>query len=1435
MTNHKDISFFKLGLGLLVFLTFSAFSYAQNLTGPTTVDINTTETYIYNDGFAKPTHNWDITGGTLMSSSSSGTAYSAIIQWTTIGTGGINFKGKYGIILETLPITVQQGQGSNPPTVVTELNYVHNVTPRIATTSISSLGNTNKIEAISYFDGLGRTAQQVAIRAGGNSEDIITHIAYDEFGRNVKNYLPYSSTTGIGTYRVDALSATNTFYDASAYNDDFPGMTTADINPYSEKEFDNSPLNRVMKQAAPGKDWKLGNGHEIELDYLTNITNEVRFYSVSLTKTISYNVITYNPSLSMSGYYAVNELYKTITKDENHDGTSTKAHTTEEFKDKQGRVILKRTYGDSMVDGVMQTNIAHDTYYVYDDYGNLTFVLPPKAEPQTAKPDTTELSELCYQYKYDDLNRLVEKKIPGKGWEYIVYNRLDQPIMSQDQNLKAQNKWLFTKYDVFGRVVYTGFRTSSNPRITFQNMANGQSTFYETKTSTPTTIDGTLVYYNNVSFPATYITELHTINYYDNYSFDKVGGNSETAYGITPSASVKGLATGSKVKVLNTGKWITTVSYYDDKSRPIYMYSYNDYLGSTDRIKSQLTFDGRAEETTTIHEKTGNDKIVIIDRYKYDHANRLEYHTQKVNDAALDEVITYNVYDKLGQLVSKGVGGKENAKDRLQDVDFKYNIRGWLKTINDPKDLNKDLFAFKINYNTNDHGGQDLYNGNISETEWNTQNDNTLRWYRYDYDALNRITSGSASSNNYSLSTVAYDKNGNITTLKRNGHINANATAFDIMDDLTYYYANKSNKLMKVTDSATLDQFGFVDDAVNQANDISDDYSYDSNGNMVKDTNKAIQSPSLGNGITYNHLNLPVSVSINGNGNYGIINYIYDATGVKQKKIVSTGTNTEYAGNFIYENGELKFFSQPEGYVEPRGKYFGYTYQYKDHLGNIRLSYSDADNNGAVDSSEIIEEKNYYPFGLEHKGYNSNVSANVNSVASKFKYNGVEKEEALGLNLYEMPFRQYDPAIARWTSIDPVTHYSQSTYNGYDNNPVYWADPSGADVEQIEGGTRYTGADAQNMFAQLQAQYSNSNENNSSSDNTDPKNPFAKMQKEVSQTIAKAEKNGYLNTSIGNSQEIRGAKTYNFSNEAISKFAGFSRTMTIGGIIWGTIDLGYKNSTYITHGKEVKSIYTKAGKVRSARARGFAIRNGLINVGTKAFAGIGLLTDATGLYNYYNSTDPDAFVVEPVEAGLNTTMTGIGVYGGPPGWFVSGVYFIGQIFPTDYTPKGDNYSTPSGGGCFVAGTKITLSSGELKDIEKIKIGEIIKTYNVKTKKVENNEVLKIESPFNGSLIEILFANKTININTADHPYFVKDKGWSSYNPALTKEKYNLVVRQLEENDICYVLDKLNQIKEVKINKISLTDKREKTYNLSDVENNNNFFANGILVHNKLGQ
>jgi len=114
--------------------------------------------------------------------------------------------------------------------------------------------------------------------------------------------------------------------------------------------------------------------------------------------------------------------------------------------------------------------------------------------------------------------------------------------------------------------------------------------------------------------------------------------------------------------------------------------------------------------------------------------------------------------------------------------------------------------------------------------------------------------------------------------------------------------------------------------------------------------------------------------------------------------MVSTGTTTNYAGNYVYENDALQFFNQPEGYVEPinasdYNQGFGYDYQYKDHLGNIRLSYKNISLT-STPSLQLVEENNYYPFGLKHQGYN----ANINGTHYKYMFGGKELSEELGLN-----------------------------------------------------------------------------------------------------------------------------------------------------------------------------------------------------------------------------------------------------------------------------------------------------------------------------------------------------------------------------------------------------------------------------------------------------
>ncbi|WP_440067975.1 DUF6443 domain-containing protein [Tenacibaculum discolor] len=859
------------------------------------------------------------------------------------------------------------------------------------------------------------------------ANDIVTHIEYDEFGRQTKEYLPYAVESANGAIITgDVASATKSFYKVK-HSDDFAGVSLPDVNAYSEKEFDGSPLNRVLKQAAPGEAWKLGNGHEIEFDYSTNTTAEVKNYYV----TTSFANNTYTPTLGLStvnnGYYEARELFKTITKDENHDGSTSKLHTTEEFKNKQGQVILKRTY--VLVSGI---ETAHDTYYVYDDFGNLTYVLPPKSEAQTDKPTTIELNELCYQYVYDYRNRLVEKKIPGKGWEYIIYDKLDRPVLTQDAKLKAQNKWLFTKYDALGRVIYTGIYTHGSVitreamQTYFDSQNNSKEKYYEEKLTSTGTLG---IYYSSDDYPNTNL-EVLTVNYYDSYVFDRAGANTSVSniYGVNSTGNLKSLATGSKVKVLGTNNWITTVTYYDKKARPIYVYSKNDELETTDIIENKLDFSSKVLETKTTHTKGSNAPIVTIDSFEYDHVGRMTKQEQTIGSHT--ETIVANEYDELGQLKTKKVGGT------LQEVGYAYNVRGWLKNINQDVKNDNDLFNFTLVYENPTDPLKALYNGNISQINWNTLSVNNTsnpvsNRYVFSYDAMNRIVSAIDNTGRYNLQNVTYDKNGNIKTLVRKGHLNVGATSFGTMDDLTYTYDN-GNKLLRISDGATIDQFGFKDDVLGSTVDTTDDYTYDANGNMLTDTNKGITS-----NITYNHLNLPVQINVGGQ----LIKYTYDASGAKLKK-VSNGVTTEYAGNYRYVGGALKDFKHAEGYVKKDGSAFNYVYSYTDHLGNVRLNYADLNNDGVIQAAtEILDEKNYYPFGGTHEGYNTA----INGAYYPFGYNGKEENDENGLATLDFGARNYDKWAGRWMNLDPLAEFlmSHSPYTYALNNPIYYTDPTG--------------------------------------------------------------------------------------------------------------------------------------------------------------------------------------------------------------------------------------------------------------------------------------------------------------------------------------------------------------------------------------------------------
>jgi RHS repeat-associated protein len=364
-----------------------------------------------------------------------------------------------------------------------------------------------------------------------------------------------------------------------------------------------------------------------------------------------------------------------------------------------------------------------------------------------------------------------------------------------------------------------------------------------------------------------------------------------------------------------------------------------------------------------------------------------------------------------------------------------------------------DLFGMDLLYNNppSSLGAASQYNGNISGIKWQSVNDEKAKCYGYNYDKLNRLkeaqygewaSSGTWSHNadRYTVENFQYDLNGNILSLKRYGLNMFNGTdmGYGAVDDLTYSYTGNGNQLTAVED--------VVSDMSFHSNDFSDgsstgngEYTYDVNGNMISDANKGIS-------VTYNHMNLPTEIDF---GNNNKITYLYLANGTKLKKTVEyTSANSDtkdYVGSFNYVDGVIECVLTSDGKLSPdagASNGFRYEYYHKDHLGNIRMTFSDLNGNGSIeDDTEVLQENHYYPFGMEMMG----LETPQIGAEDEYKYNGKELQVEHGLNWYDYGARFYDPNIIRFHSIDPLaeTYNYQTPYSYAINNPILFIDKNG--------------------------------------------------------------------------------------------------------------------------------------------------------------------------------------------------------------------------------------------------------------------------------------------------------------------------------------------------------------------------------------------------------
>ncbi|MEP1095642.1 MAG: DUF6443 domain-containing protein [Cyclobacteriaceae bacterium] len=884
-------------------------------------------------------------------------------------------------------------------------NYVRVETFRVPVTdanTIPALNHPDKVTAFSYVDGLGRSLQSVAAKAGPNQEDVVSFSTYDlTTGKQLESYLPYTIPSATpGAFRPSFATEQTSFYNQG-------GDLASDTKPYSLSEFENSPLNRVKSVIAPGA------------DYHTNDKKTIYSYAFYVGGTDIVHWKLDGAGLPVRGaVYGGNSLRITqmLTPDQR------KAQT---IVDGRGLNIASRKW-----DGTAWNT----TYNVYDEMGRLRYIIPPTMANELTL-STKQIEGNLFEYKYDSRGRVIESRSPGAGWTYAVYDKWSRLVMTRHDGQKdgTNDSWTFFKYDNFNRQIISGVVTVTlgETRSSLQTAAN---------TSVLARYEGTANdatgYTTGASFPKLgsggYGTfEPHTINYFDNYDFKSNVGwdaenldlrsfqpegfnipalpragytllesnhtvttgeaNDKLVYGqgttvtipagvtLTPgshivaadhhSSLVNGMPTGSKVLILGSNdKWLNSVQYYDNRLRPIQTVAEN-HLGGIDRITSEVNYT-TGEVIKTLVEHTGSESVNLLTEYTYDHVGRLLQTHETVGNAPRTLVGDYK-YNMLGELVEKNIHSTDGGTSFLQSVDYRYNIRKQLTSINDAQltqgtEANRDIFGLELNYTSGATvNGQTVpgsYDGNIAAISWNSDNDPTTvgiqggseSIYGYTYDKLNQLsaanyatwdaanTDWSDNGGNFDM-TASYDENGNRNTLTRNAdgtpidnlgydYVNNNGTPGNLADDYT------TNKLLKVTDTGTGEGFDNYNANTGSSTDYSGEYAYDDMGNMIFDGHKEIS-------LSYNHLQLVDKIEfMNGSNVLSAMNYTYDAAGNRlSKAVVDAGGNTiakvDYVGLVGYLDGEINQVLIEGGRAYKQNGTYHNEYFIGDHQGNNRVAF----------------------------------------------------------------------------------------------------------------------------------------------------------------------------------------------------------------------------------------------------------------------------------------------------------------------------------------------------------------------------------------------------------------------------------------------------------------------------------------------------------------
>jgi len=682
---------------------------------------------------------------------------------------------------------------------------------------------------------------------------------------------------------------------------------------------------------APGNSWS-GSGKGVQKVYLTNDANDlVQIWTITFTaltyanKDVSTNI----PSTNSGSIFAVGTLIKTVTIDE-------QGHAEVEYKDLEGREILKKVQvGNSISTDYSGQDVNWlCTYYVYDDLNQLRFVIPPKVvsilPSQSWSLDANSINELCFRYEYDYRKRLIAKKVPGAAWVYMIYDLRDRLVFTQDGNMRNNNQWLGSLFDILNRPVETGMLSYTGTPSALQTYASSiigtistSQVVTGTTPGTPSSFSNTIITINNAIPTGSTFIPL-TITNHDNYSNStktfNTTNNSKLNQGTnfyadalpgSTSTLLQGLTTSEFTRVienpsnLNLGVWLETATFYDDKGRVVQVQNTN-YKGGLDNITTMYSFINKPVCTYQVH----NNPLANISNFRirtnlnYDNFGRLLTIVKNINDdnnpslpQTTQRTIASYVYDALGQIKEKKIGqktvsGSAPSATPLEDDGYVYNIRGWLKGIN-WQGYGSSATSPAVNYSNNKWFGLDIsydwgftnnqLNGNVAGQTWVNGGDGVERAFGYGYDNASRLLFGDFNQNFGGTW-------GKSDPVDANFNINYSAKMGDGINYTSAYDPNGNILAMS--------QYAMVLNSSQLLDNLT--YSYNSNSNKLNSISDAATEPT--------NMNLGDFTDRNTTGS----DYGYDVNGnliTDKNKLIngSTGLDQITGGAILYNHLNLPF------------------------------------------------------------------------------------------------------------------------------------------------------------------------------------------------------------------------------------------------------------------------------------------------------------------------------------------------------------------------------------------------------------------------------------------------------------------------------------------------------------------------------------------------